>query len=106
MDSPDCPYDSVSVYDEDPPNQQGLAETHLIGAYCNTNQPPKHILSKWNHLRIEMLTDSSHPATGFWAIYNSVKYNATILSSVKNTSGKLPCHYIYMHISVLLLSFV
>ncbi|RWS29722.1 relaxin receptor-like protein, partial [Leptotrombidium deliense] len=46
----------------------------LIGRYCNSNKPPKYILSSWNQLLIEFNTDSELAGRGFSFTYRSFKF--------------------------------
>ena len=46
----------------------------LIGRYCNSNQPPKFILSSWNQLLIEFNSDSNVTGRGFSFSYHVQKF--------------------------------
>lgn len=62
----DCMFDHVSIFDP--------STSKLIGRYCNSNQPPKFILSAWNQLVIEFNSDSNVTGRGFSFSYTFQKY--------------------------------
>lgn len=62
----DCMFDHVSFIDP--------STSKLIGRYCNSNQPPKFILSAWNQLIIEFNSDSNVTGRGFSFSYTFQKY--------------------------------
>ena len=62
----DCMFDHVSFIDP--------STSKLIGRYCNSNQPPKFILSAWNQVVIEFNSDSNVTGRGFSFSYTFQKY--------------------------------
>lgn len=61
-----CMFDHLSFTD--------YSNGMLLGRYCNSNKPPKYILSNWNELMIEFSTDSSITGRGFRLKYKAQKY--------------------------------
>ncbi|RWS13828.1 G-protein coupled receptor GRL101-like protein [Dinothrombium tinctorium] len=78
INAPDRHYINLTVNDFDVPSG-GIEEKcmfdHLmfidssskrvIGKYCNSQRPPKHIVSSWNQLQIDFNTDSNVTGRGF-----------------------------------------
>ena len=89
MDSPNCIYDRVSIYNTNAQSDNVLAAEDLIGSYCNTNQPPSRIESKWNGLFLEFTTDVADTGVGFWAMYKAKKYEAPSLATSNVTTGDI-----------------
>ena len=65
-----CFKDVVTVQDITRDGRLG----EVFGQYCNTNKPPVEILSSWNGLHVEFISDVTAESEGFMAKYTSVVY--------------------------------
>lgn len=62
----DCMFDHLTFIDG--------SSNNLIGRFCNSNRPPKYIVSSYNQLLIEFYADSNFTGRGFSLSYKAYKF--------------------------------
>ncbi|KAI1285100.1 putative G-protein coupled receptor [Halotydeus destructor] len=78
----DCMFDHVTFIDG--------SNSNVIGRFCNSNKPPKFIVSSYNQLLIEFYTDSDMTGRGFSFTYKAYKFQlprelSTAITAPPNT---------------------
>lgn len=69
----------------------------ILGRYCNSHKPPKHILSNWNELLIEFSTDSSYNGRGFRLKYQAQRYQLLpeVIPLLRSPPNACPNEWMY-----------
>lgn len=80
----DCMFDHVTFID--------ASNNNLIGRFCNSNKPPKHVVSSYNQLLVEFYTDSDSTGRGFSLSYQAYKFQlaAELIPQLELPPGSCP----------------